>query len=75
MGKSGEERDPYEFVQFVFVSMHGYGIDFEDMDQANEFLGYAMKVMNSVRLWCSHGYTPDEVMRDNNISGNNYDCS
>jgi hypothetical protein len=62
-GKSGEERDPHEYVQFVFSSMHGYGINVEDINQANEFLGYSMKVMNSVRLWCNHGYTPDEVMR------------
>ena len=63
VGKSGEEKDPHEYVQFLFSSMQGYGIDFEDIDQANEFLGYAMKVMNSVRLWCNHGCTPDEVMR------------
>ncbi len=37
IGKSGEERDPQEYVQFVFAAMQGYGIDFEDIDQANEF--------------------------------------
>jgi len=63
VGKLGEDRDPHEYAQFVFESMQGYGIDFEDINQANEFLGYAMKVMNSVRLWCNHGCTPDEVMR------------
>jgi len=62
MGKSGEERDPQEYVQFVFAAMQGYGIDFEDIDKANEFLGYAMKVMNSVRMWYNHGCTPDEVL-------------
>lgn len=69
MGKSGEERDPHEYVQFVVESMQRYGIDFEDTDQANEFLGYAMKVVNSVRLWCNHGCTPDEVMRQTTMSG------
>ena len=67
MGKSGEERYPQEYAQFVFGPMQGYGIDFEDINQANEFLGYAMKVMNSVRLWCNHGCTPDEVMRQTTI--------
>lgn len=68
MGKQGEERDPNDYVQFVFASMQRYGIDFEDIDQANEFIGYAMKVMNSVRLWCNHGCTPDEVMRQTKIT-------
>jgi len=61
MRTSGEKRDPHEYVQFVFASMQGYDIDFEDIDQANEFLGYAMKIMNSVRLWSNHGCTPDEL--------------
>lgn len=69
MGKSGEERDPHEYVQFIFGSMQGYGIDLENIEQANEFLGYAMKIMNSVRLWCNHGYTPDEVMNQTTMSG------
>lgn len=43
--------------------MQGYGINFEDIDQANELIRYAMDVMNSVRLWYNHGCTPDEVMR------------
>jgi hypothetical protein len=51
MGKFGEKRDPHEYVQFVFASMQGYGIDFEDIDQANEFFGYAMKFMNSARYY------------------------
>jgi hypothetical protein len=63
MGKAGEERDAHEYAQFIFGSMQGYGVNFENIDQANEFLGYAMKVMNSVRLWCNHGCTPDELMR------------
>lgn len=67
MGKPGEERDPHEYVQFVFTSMQGYSIDSEDIDQANVFLGYAMKVMNSVRLWCNLGCTPDEVIRQTKI--------
>ncbi|WFR58902.1 SEC-C metal-binding domain-containing protein [Anaerocolumna sp. AGMB13025] len=67
MGKSGEERDPHEYAQFIFESMQGYGIDFEDTDQVNEFLGYAMKIMNSVRLWCNHGCTPDEAMRQTTL--------
>ena len=67
MGKQGEERDPHEYEQFVFASMQGYGIASEDIDQANVFLGYAMKVMNSVRLWCNHGCTPDKVIRQTKI--------
>ena len=58
-----EERDPDEFIQFVFGSMQGYGISFGNIDEANEFLGYAVKVMNSVRLWSNHGHTPDELAR------------
>lgn len=67
IGKSGEERDPQEYVQFVFAAMQEYGIDFENIDQANEFLGYAVKVMNSVRMWYNHGCTPDEVLRQKPI--------
>ena len=67
MGKPGEERNPHEYVQFVFASMQGYGIDSEDIDQANEFLGYVINVMNSVRLWCNHGCTRNEVMRQTTI--------
>ena len=63
VGKVGEERDPNELVQFVLDSINGYGVDFEDIDQANEFLSYAMKAINSVKLWCNHGYSPDELMR------------
>lgn len=62
-----EERDSHEFIQFLFDSMTEYGIDFEDIDQANELLQYAMKVMNSVRLWSNHGCTPDEVMQQTTI--------
>ncbi len=67
MGKAGEERDPHEYVQYVFESIHGYGIDFKGINQANEFLRYVMKVMNSVRLWCNHGFTPDEMMHQTPI--------
>ncbi|WP_097004323.1 hypothetical protein [Lacrimispora amygdalina] len=38
-----------------------------NIDQANEFLGYAMKVMNSVRMWYNHGCAPDEVLRQTPI--------
>jgi hypothetical protein len=63
IGNDGEDRDPHEFVQYVFSSMEGYGIKFDNIDHANEFLKYAMKVMNSTRLWHNHGHTPDELMR------------
>jgi len=68
MGKGGEERDPHKYTQFVFNFLQEYGIDLEDIDQANEFLGYAMKVANSVRLWCNHGCTPNEVRRETPIN-------
>lgn len=66
-GKAGDERDPHDYTQFIIGAMQGYGIEFDDIDQANEFLQYAMNVMNSVRLWCNHGCTPDEVMRQTPI--------
>lgn len=57
------ERDPNEFIQFVFCSLQGYDIFIEDTDKANEFLRYAINVMNSVRLWSNHGHTPDELAK------------
>lgn len=62
VGKVGEELDSNELIQFVFDSMQGYGIDFEDLDQVNEFLSYAMRATNSVRLWSNRGYSPDEMI-------------
>ena len=61
VGKSGEERDPHEFVQFVFTAIQGCDIHVENMDEANEFLGYAVRMMNSARLWINRGNTPEEL--------------
>ena len=59
--KVGEELDPNEIIQYLFDSMQGYGIDLEDLDQANEVLGYAVRAINSIRLWRNGGYSPDEL--------------
>lgn len=71
VGKGGNERDPHDFVQFVFAAMQGYDISVEDIDKANEFLRYAMDIMNSIRLWANRGNTPNELrhMMPINLNG------
>ncbi|MGN0335588.1 MAG: YecA family protein [Lachnospiraceae bacterium] len=56
-----DDRDPDRLMQFVVGSMEGYGIPVENMDQANEFLGMVVNVVNSTRLWRNHGHSPSEL--------------
>lgn len=50
-------------IQVVFDTADNYGIDFNDIQEANEFLTYLMPVMNGTRLWANNGYTPDDIVR------------
>lgn len=62
VGKCSFERDPQELAEFIFHTMEGYDITYNSIDAANELLGYAMKIANSVRLWSNHGNTPMELV-------------
>lgn len=63
VGKTEDDRDPQDYVQFLFAAIQGYDILMEDANKVNEFLQYAMDVMNSVRLWSNRGYTPNELKK------------
>lgn len=65
----GGERDVNEFVQFLFESLQAYDVYLDSTERANELLGYAMDVANSVRLWINHGCTPQEVRRQIPVFG------
>lgn len=62
-GKCEDERDVHDLVQFAFDIMQAYDLPVEDMNKANETLGYIMNIANSVRLWANHGHTPLELAR------------
>ena len=55
--------DVHESVQGVFEALESYGITMRGPDQVSEILGLLMPLMNSVRLWRNHGYTPIELRR------------
>jgi hypothetical protein len=63
VGKCGAERDSREFMKFLFKALEGYGITFDDTYKENEFIGMAIDMANSVRLWVDHGNTPLEIIK------------
>ena len=56
------DRDPNDSIQETFELLESYGV-LMSMDQAQEFLGLLMPLMNAVRLWSNHGHTPVEISR------------
>lgn len=63
VGKYEDVRDINDLVQFAFDIMQEYEIPAENMNKANEMLGYIMNIANPVRLWANHGHTPLELAR------------
>lgn len=71
MGQMGNINNPMGCVQYIFAQLERFDILMEDMEQANEVVGYIMEIMNSTRLWSNCGHTPNEMLQNNPIDLDN----
>lgn len=55
-------------LQSIFDVLDSYGINFDDINKANEILSYIMDVVNSTRKWYNKGYTPNEMIQQNPVN-------
>jgi len=58
---SGESADINEVISYLMDFMSNRQVPFKNLEEANEYLGYGMNMINSVRLWSNHGHTPTEL--------------
>ncbi len=48
-------------LQIILDSFNNWGIDFNDMNQANQVIQLVMELSNNIRIWENNGHTPYEI--------------